>query len=73
MSKLEQNLGLPLSSHGVEYDVFKITAQQSGNIFNSTIAPTIQNGYKTIGGAAQSIVPDRGLWSTPSKIETFLP
>jgi hypothetical protein len=73
VGNVEENLGLPLKSHAVEYDVYKITAKQSGDVFNSTIAPTIQNGYKTIGGAQQSLVLDRGIWSSAVKIETFIP
>ena len=70
---LEQKLGLPLGSHGVEYDVFKITATSDVSGFTSTIAPTLQNGYTTIGGATQTLVLDRTLWSTATKVETFIP
>ncbi|MEM9339102.1 MAG: hypothetical protein AAGA66_10265 [Bacteroidota bacterium] len=70
---LEQKLGLPLGSHGVEYEVFKITATTDVSAFTSTIAPTLQNGYATIGGATQTLVLDRTLWSAASKVATFIP
>ncbi|MEM9338150.1 MAG: fibronectin type III domain-containing protein [Bacteroidota bacterium] len=73
LSNMEQKLGLPISSHAVEYDVYKITANQTGNIFESTIAPTVQNGFETIGEATQTLVLDRNLWSTPVKIGTHWP
>lgn len=66
-------MGKWLGSHSVEYDVLKITANQSADIFNSTIAPTLQNGYKTIGGTTQSLVLNRSLWGAPVKVETFMP
>jgi len=71
---LEQKLGLPISSHAPKYDVFKITATKQTTIYNSTVAETIQNGYRTTGGATQSLVPDvTNGWSTPELIESFIP
>ena len=73
LSNMEQKLGLPIGSHAVEYDVYKITANQTGNVFESTIAPTLQDGFETIGGATQTLVLDRSLWSTPVKIGVHWP
>jgi hypothetical protein len=70
---LEQKLGLPINSHAVEYDVFKITATKDVDVFTSTIAPTLQNGYNTIGGATQTLVLDRSAWSVATKVEIFIP
>ncbi len=70
---LEQRLGLPLGSHAAEYDLYRITANRNGDYFESIIASTIQGGYRTTGGAKQTLVLDRGHWNQPIKIETFLP
>lgn len=72
-NNLEQGFGLPISSHAIEYDIYRIEATSGANIFESTIAPTLQNGYSTTGGRTQSLVLDRGAWSAPQKIDTFMP
>lgn len=69
---IEQKLGLPISSHAAEYDVYKAVAKQTVNVFKSKVAPTIQNGYKTTGGATQSLILDTSKWSI-SKVETIVP
>ena len=69
-SNLESKSGLPLGSMADEYDIYKITANQSAPIYRSTIAPTIQRGYTTTGGATQTLVLDRSLWSAPVKYNT---
>lgn len=70
--KLEQVLGLPLSSNAAQYDVFTITARTNVTVFESTIAPTKQFSkanpssiYKTTGGRKQTLVIDnrnKNLW-----------
>ena len=69
---LEQKLGLPLGSHAVEYDVYKAVAKESVDVFESTVAPTIQKGYQTVGGATQSFILNSSKWDI-SKVETILP
>lgn len=71
--RLEQVLGLPLSSTTSEYDVFKIVAKKD-NIsgFESIIAQTKQSAksnpgdfYKTTGGKKQTLIIDNmdsGIW-----------
>ena len=71
--QVEQLLGLPIGSHAVEYDLYEITADRAVNVFESTIAPTVQNGFETTGGATQTLVLDRGMWSSPIKIESYWP
>ncbi|MGE4513132.1 MAG: hypothetical protein AB7E26_04860, partial [Chryseobacterium sp.] len=83
--RLEQALGLPLSSTTSEYDVFKIVAKKD-NIsgFESIIARTKQSAklnpgdfYKTTGGKKQTLIIDNknsDIWekgSTP--VETISP
>ncbi len=70
---IEQQLGLPLISHAVEYDIYKIVATQPAKTFESTIANTVEKGYTTIGGAKQILVIDRSKWGTPVKVETIIP
>ena len=70
---MEQVLGLPLGSHSVHYDVLEISAIENGAIFNNKIAPTLQNVFETTGGAIQSLVLDRTLWSKPEVIRTIMP
>ena len=69
--KLEQLLGLPLSSTSLEYELYEISPINIRNkitIFESIIAPTVEGSYKTIGGAKQLLVPDRKKWTVPKKI-----
>ena len=70
---IEQKLGLPLDSHGVKYDVYKISANQNSNVYQSIVANTIESGYSTSGGATQSLVLKRSNWSSPSKVEEIIP
>ena len=64
--KLEQILGLPLSSVNAEYDVFEIIYEGTkGYVFQSRIAPTQQFAnatpdvkYATTGGGIQTLVLD---------------
>tara|TARA_R110000796_G_scaffold250788_2_gene380594 strand:- start:105525 stop:106118 length:594 start_codon:yes stop_codon:yes gene_type:complete len=74
-SNLESKSGLPLGSMADEYDIYKITANQPASTYRSTIAPTEQRGYTTVGGATQTLVLDRSLWSAPVKYNTqsFIP
>ena len=69
---LEQKLGLPLGSHSVEYDVYKAVAKESVDVFESTVAPTLQKGYQTTGGATQTFIMNSSKWDI-TKVETILP
>lgn len=71
-TSLEQELGLPIGSHSVKYDVYKATAKQQVDVFEGTVAPTIQNGYKTTGGATQSLILNTDKWKI-NKLETIIP
>lgn len=72
-SEVEQLLGLPIGSHSVEYDLYEITASRSIDVFESTVAPTFQNGFRTAGGATQTLVLDRSNWNDPIKIKMYVP
>jgi hypothetical protein len=53
-----------------EYDIYKIIASQPATTYRSTIAPTIQRGYTSAGGAIQTLVLDRSKWSNVIKYNT---
>lgn len=75
-TNIESKSGLPLGSIADEYDIYKITANQPASTYRSTIAPTKQRGYTTTGGATQTLVLDRSVWSSiPVKYNTqsFIP
>lgn len=74
-SRLEQVLGLPLTSNAGTYLVYKIHALQDNVVFYSHVAPTIQYEsptkvvYWTCGGATQTLVlnnSDAELWMKDS-------
>ncbi|MCP9755333.1 hypothetical protein EGI26_09215 [Lacihabitans sp. CCS-44] len=75
---LEQRFGLPTVSHSAKYDVYKIQLKEGKTaiIFESEIAQTIENNYKTSGGGMQSLVLNRAKWTFPvliSELEIFPP
>lgn len=65
--EIEQRFGLPVVSISAKYDVYKIQLKdgKKANVFESKVAETIENGYKTTGGAIQSLVLDRSKWTIP--------
>ncbi|HEY6160712.1 MAG TPA: hypothetical protein VI112_05800 [Bacteroidia bacterium] len=69
---IENKLGLPLGSLSVEYDVYVATAKEQVTIFESTVAPTIQRGYQTSGGATQTLILNTEKW-TITKLKTIIP
>ncbi len=83
--KLEQVLGLPLSSVSAEYDVFQLTVKaERVEVYESTIAPTKQfttgnpdEFYTTTGGRKQTLVINNSndnIWEKDSSpIETIVP
>lgn len=83
--KLEQVLGLPLSSCSGKYEVYKIVAKENNlAVFEANIAPTKQylksnpsDFYSTTGGRKQTLLIDNGdtdLWEkSSSAIETIEP
>jgi len=70
---IEQKLGLPLGSHAVEYDVYKATANQSVDVFESTVANTVQGGYTTTGGAKQTFLLDDSKWTITLETNSLIP
>ncbi|NVK10356.1 MAG: fibronectin type III domain-containing protein [Tenacibaculum sp.] len=77
LEKLEQVLGLPLSSNSSQYDVFKIIAKKEVTAFESTIAPTKQYAksnpndvYTTPGGRKQTLIIDNNDLNNWEKIKT---
>lgn len=70
---IEQKLGLPLNSHSVEYDVYKATATQNVDVFESTVANTIQGTFNTTGGAKQTFLLDDSKWTISKEPNTLMP
>jgi hypothetical protein len=75
---LEDKFGLPIVSHSAKYDVYKIQLKEGKTalVFESEIAPTSENNYKTSGGGSQSLVLDRTKWTFPeliNELEIFPP
>lgn len=64
--RLEQNLGLPLTSNAGTYLVYRMHALDDNVVFQSHVAPTVQYAtpnqtvYWTCGGATQTLVLDNG-------------
>jgi hypothetical protein len=60
-----------------KYDVYEIALKpgQSADVFESTVASTVEGAYSTTGGGLQSLVLDRAKWSSPQKLsrEIFPP
>ncbi len=75
---LEDKFGLPVVSHSAKYDVYKIQLKEGKKamVFESEIAATTENNYKTTGGASQTLVLDRTKWTFPvliNELEIFPP
>jgi hypothetical protein len=68
---LEQKFGLPIVSHSAKYDIYKIVLKEgkTAMVFESEIAQTTENKYKTTGGAIQSLVLDRSKWTSPELVK----
>jgi hypothetical protein len=65
---LADQFGLPAVSKAQQYDIYKITPQESQNAFVSRVAPTLEGATSQPGGAMQYLVPNRNGWSTPELI-----
>jgi len=65
-SRIEQELGLPLTSNAGVYVVYRMYALTDNVVFQSQVAPTVQYAvpgevvYWTCGGATQTLVIDNG-------------
>ncbi len=72
--EIGQRLGLPAqqSIRGAQlgFEVYSISPKPgtAPKVFSSTIAPIEQGAYKALGGAEQTIVPNRSLWTDPKSI-----
>jgi hypothetical protein len=75
-SRLEQELGLPLTSNAGTYLVYRMYALDDNTVFQSHVAPTVQYAapektvYWTCGGAVQTLVLDNGNTTRWAKDET---
>ncbi|MDQ5880396.1 MAG: filamentous hemagglutinin, partial [Pseudomonadota bacterium] len=73
-AEIGQHLGLPAeqSIRGAQlgFEVYSITPKPGAvpKVFTSTVAPVEQGAYTAVGGAQQTIVPNRSLWTDPNRI-----
>ena len=74
---ISQRLGLP-AEQGIRgaqlgFDVYAISPKPGviPTVFVSEVAPIKQGGYFAKGGALQTLVPNRELWTSPKKIGTI--
>lgn len=76
-TEIGQRLGLPAeqSVRGAQlgFEAYAITPKPgtAPKVFTSTVAPVEQGAYKAVGGAQQTIVPNRSLWTEPKPIGTI--
>lgn len=71
---ISDRLGIPLQSQQtIRFDIVEVTAIKKGNVFESVIAPTTQNGYAQPGGGVQTLITDRSAFSAPVFIGKKLP
>nr|WP_231741803.1 hemagglutinin repeat-containing protein [Paucibacter sp. KCTC 42545] len=76
-AEISQRLGLPAeqSVRGAQlgFEAYAIAPKPgtAPKVFTSTVAPVEQNAYKAVGGAQQTIVPNRSLWTEPKPIGTI--
>ena len=65
---MADKLGLPPGMQVNQFDVFQIKPLQNAVVYQSKVAPTTVNSVaNTSGGATQTIVLDRNLFTTPVK------
>jgi hypothetical protein len=72
-ANLESKTSMRLKSMAEEYDVYAIESQSLTRVFTSEVAPTMQNGYSTSGGAQQVLVIDHTSWGNPIKVGSHIP
>lgn len=64
---LSEYFALPVVSESPRYDAYRITARVPTQVFVNTVAPTSELGglVRKAGGAEQSLVPNRRLFTDP--------
>ena len=71
--QLANRLGLPAGSQALQFDIYQVTARTKTTVFQSRVAPTVNDltGARTTGGATQTIVGNRALFTDPVRIGTL--
>jgi hypothetical protein len=69
---LSDYFGLPVVSEAARYDIYRITPKVPTQVFVNTVAPTSELGGQVIkmGGAEQSLVPNRQLFTDPVQVRS---
>jgi hypothetical protein len=67
--QIADRLGLPLESQQtLRFDVVEVRTTRAVTVFESTIAPTTQNGYLQPGGGKQILITHRSAFTDPTVI-----
>ena len=72
--EMANRLGLPaaqgLQGSRIGFDVYSINPKPniSATVYQNQVAPLHQGSYLAQGGAQQTLVPNRGQWTNPTKI-----
>ena len=80
IDKATDFLGLPQASllatqQRGGFDFYSISAKrgQAPVVFESTVASTVERIFFQLGGAKQTIVPNRSLWTDAAKVDPVIP
>ncbi|MBY6211517.1 hypothetical protein KUV95_08110 [Microbulbifer agarilyticus] len=64
--ELTDAIGIPLESQQImKFDLMEVEALEDVTVYQSTIAPTSQNGYSQPGGGRQTLIINRSQFSDP--------
>ncbi|AQQ69201.1 hypothetical protein Mag101_17355 [Microbulbifer agarilyticus] len=64
--ELTDAIGIPLESQQtLKFDLMEVEALEDVTVYQSTIAPTSQNGYSQPGGGRQTLIINRSQFSDP--------
>ncbi|MDM5176852.1 hypothetical protein PO883_06525 [Massilia sp. DJPM01] len=64
--QISDRIGIPLESQQtLRFDVVEVKTTKNVTVFESTIAPTTQNGYIQPGGGVQTLITNRSAFTNP--------
>jgi uncharacterized Zn-binding protein involved in type VI secretion len=64
--QISDRIGIPLESQQtLRFDIVEVVATKPVTVFESVIAPTVQNGYRQPGGGIQTLITNRRDFTAP--------
>ncbi|NHZ93575.1 hypothetical protein F2P45_31915 [Massilia sp. CCM 8733] len=64
--QISDRIGIPLESQQtLRFDIVEVVATKPVTVFESIIAPTVQNGYRQPGGGVQTLITNRRDFTAP--------